>query len=77
MEIQFDDPATIVDYLIQHKTAHLSQSQENLCTIKHLSSLLQDNIFTKFCDENLKNQTNLSDKSLNPLQIMFFKKLKE
>ena len=46
-------------------------------TIEPLLSLLQDDSFTEFGEAILKGNANLRDKSLNPLQLLVFKELKQ
>ena len=53
---ELNDPDSINEFLIQRNLAHLNQAQGTPCTIKLLSSLLQDNSFTKFRNEILKEQ---------------------
>ena len=71
------DPESINNCLIQRNSAHLNQAQGTPFTVEPLSSLLQDDSFTQFGNEILKGDTNLSNKSLSPLQILFFKELQQ
>ena len=48
-----DDPKTIFDCLIKRNSIYLNQSWGISYTINVLSSLLQDNSFTKFGEEIL------------------------
>ena len=72
---ELHDTDFITDCLMQCNPAHLNQSQGTPYTIEPLSSLLKNNRFVDFGDAILNSQEILSDKSLSPLQILFFKEL--
>ena len=74
---EINDPESINACLIQQKLAHFNQAQSTPCTNEPLSSLLQDDSFTSFGNEILNGTANLNNKLLSPLQIMFFKELKQ
>ena len=73
---ELNDPGFIDNFIIQRNLAHLNHAQGTSCTIEPLLSLLQDDSFTEFEEAILKGNANLRDKSLNPLQLLFFRKLK-
>ena len=68
-----NDPASINACLIEWNLAHINQAQSTPCTIDSLSSFLQGNNFTKIGEEILQGKEKLSNKSLSPLIIFYFK----
>ena len=74
---ELHDPESINNCLIQRNLTHLNQAQGIPFTVEPLSSLLKDDSFTQFGNAILKGDANLSNKSLSPLQILFFKELQQ